>query len=338
MATYTYPTQAELQLIAQDKLPRLIADRPIFNIFPIRETRNFLIRWEQRDNYTGLQYARGLNGDPTRVKALGANQYQMEPGVYGEYRRIDEMEMTLRRAYGTWNTAISIDDLVMEAQDHLLGRQLDRIEYIGWTLLATGTFSVSTPYGPVVHTDAYTTQTFTAGVTWATSATATPLANFRSVQLLGRGRSANFGAQAKAYMNRTTYNTLIANTNNADLAGRRTNGLATVLSPDNLNQVLAGEGLPTIVIYDEGYIDESGTFQLFVPNNKVIVVGQRPQGQTIGEYLMTFNAQNPSGAPGQYMKIINRTNEDVPGTIEVHLGHNGGPALYYPGSIVVMTV
>jgi hypothetical protein len=120
MSTYTFPTQAELKLIAQDKTPRLTADRPIFDIFPIRETRASLIKWEQKDNYVGLQYARGLNGDPVRVKSLGANQFQMEPGVYGEFRRLDEAELTLRRAYGTWNVPVSLDDLVMEAQDYLL--------------------------------------------------------------------------------------------------------------------------------------------------------------------------------------------------------------------------
>ncbi|MBA3829879.1 MAG: major capsid protein [Taibaiella sp.] len=338
MAIYTFPTQAELMLIAQDKTPRLTADRPAFQLLPIRETRASLIRWDQRDNFTGLQGARGLNGDPTRVKRLGAKTYQMEPGVYGEFERIDEYELTTRRAYGTWNQPIAVDDLVMEAQDHLLGRRLDRIEYIIWTLLVYGTFSVATPYGPVVHTDAYTTQTFTAGVTWATQVTATPLANFRAIQLLGRGRSANFGGQATAYMNRTTFNQMIANNNQQDLAGRRTAGLATVLSPNDLNMVLANEDLPRIVIYDEGYLDESGTFQLFIPNNKVVVIGKRPQGQTIGEYLMTFNANNPSGAPGPYMKVINRGEETVPISIEVHDGHSGGPALYFPGSIVVMSV
>jgi hypothetical protein len=338
MPTYTFPTQAELQLIAQDKTPRLTADRLGFQIMPPRETRSSLIRWTQKDNFTGLQNARGLNGDPTRVKRLGAKTYQMEPGVYGEYEVVDELEMTTRAAYGTWATPISVDDLVMECQDHLLGRRLDRIEYIIWTLLVTGTFSVATPYGPVVHTDSYTTQTYSAGVTWATSATATPLANFRAVQLLGRGRSANFGGGAMAVMNRTTYNTILANTNANDLAGRRTAGLTTPLTPGELNTVLAGEDLPKIVIYDEGYIDESNTFQLYVPNNKVVVVGQRPAGQVIGEYIFTFNANNPAGAPGPYMKIIDRGEETVPRKIEVHDGHNGGPALYFPGSIVVMTV
>jgi hypothetical protein len=96
--------------------------------------------------------------------------------------------------------------------------------------------------------------------------------------------------------------------------------------------------LPKIVIYDEGYIDESNTFQLFVPNNKVVVIGKRPAGQTVGEYIFTFNANNPGGTPGPYMKIIDRGEETVPRKIEVHDGHNGGPALYFPGSIVVMTV
>lgn len=338
MATYTYPTNAELQAIAQDKMPALQADRPAFQILPIVNHDTSLIMWEQQDNYIGLQQVRGLNGQPPNVRPVGSKLYQAIPGVYGEFSLIDEIMLTERRRLGGFNVPVSIDDLVMERQDQLLGRRLDRIEQIIWTLLATGTFSVAGPNGAVLHTDSYTTQTYTAGVTWATVATATPLANFRAVQLLGRGRSAVFDAGAKAYMNRVTANSLLSNTNANDLAGRRTSGLASVMSMQDTNQVLLGEGLPQLVVEDSGYFNDSSTFVPFIPNNKVIVVGRRPAGQSIGEYVMTRNAQNDGMAPGPYMKVIDNGEEHVPRSIEVHDGHNGGPAIMFPSAIVVMTI
>jgi hypothetical protein len=337
MATFTYPSSFELEQVAQAKLPRLQEARLGLQIMPMRNVDSHILRWDQKDNYIGLQQARGLNGEPTRVKRVGGKTYQMEPGVYGEFVRIDEIELTTRRQWGTVNTPISIDDLVMEAQDDLLQRRLDRVEQIIWNVLQ-GTFSVTGPTGAVIHTDTYTVQTFSAGVTWATTATAVPLQNFRSVQLLSRGYSVNFGVQAQAIMNRSTFNNLVANTNSADLFGKRTTGLATVLGLKDINMVLGNEDLPQIVIYDEGYYDDASAFQLFVPNNKVIVVGQRPAGQVIGEYRMTRNANNQNMAPGAYQKVFDRGETEVPRTIEVHDGHNGGPVIYFGSAIVVMTV
>lgn len=336
--SFLYPTSVELTTIAQDKMPRMIANRPIFDILPVRKVDTHTLRWEQKDNYVGLQQVRGLGGEPPRVKRIGSKTYQMDPGVYGEKSDIDEIELTTRRPFGQWDGQVSIEDLVMELQDQLLLRELDRIEQIGWTLLTTGTFSISGPGGVVMHTDSFTLTTYAAGVAWGTSATATPLADFRAVKLLGRGKSVNFGTGAVAYMNQTTANQLLTNTNANDLAGRRTSGLASVASMADVQTLLAGEDLPRIVVYDEGYIDESNTFQLFIPNNKVVVVGQRPAGQTVGEYRMTRNASNPGMAPGSYTKVVDNGDEAVPRLITVHHGHNGGPVLYFPSAIVVMTV
>jgi hypothetical protein len=38
MATFTYQTNAELNEIAQDKLPRLESARPIFELMPMEDT------------------------------------------------------------------------------------------------------------------------------------------------------------------------------------------------------------------------------------------------------------------------------------------------------------
>jgi hypothetical protein len=333
-----YPTNQELMVVAQTKIPELTRNRPIFDILPIRSIDAALLMWEQKDNYTGLQQIRGLNGNPPRVKRTGLRRFIQQPGVYGEFQRIDEVEITTRRPMGVYTGPIPIDDLIMECQDLLLNRRLDRIEFIGWTLLTTGTFSVAAATGGVMHTDTFTLLTFNSAVGWGTPATATPLADFRAITLLGRGSSSAFGPGAIAYMNQITYNKLITNTNAADLGGRRTTGLSPINTTQSLNQLMTGDGLPTIQIYDQGFLNDSQVFVPWIPNDTVVVVGQRPGNQKVGEYLMTRNANNDGAAPGAYQKVFDRGEDTVPRVIEVHDGHNGGPVLYFPGAIVVMDV
>jgi hypothetical protein len=295
-----------------------------------------LLEWEQRDNYLGLQQVRGLNGEPNRVKPIGGKAYQMKPGVYGEYALIDEDQLTQRRQWGSFGSPINIEDLVMEKQNQLLVRRLDRIEKMLWDLLVTGTFSVADG-AMTLHTDTYTEQTYSAGVAWGTAATSTPLADLRAVQLKARGLSVNFGVNARLYMNRVTLNQVLNNTNAADLGGRRVAGFQTINGPQALTQILAAEDLPSFVVYDEGYYDDAGVFQLFIPNNKAVLVGSRRDGDPVGEYRYTRNANNMDLAPGPYMRVIDDPDQ-IPRSIQVHDGHNGGPVMFHPAAIVVMTV
>lgn len=332
-----FPTAQEMKLIEQTLIPRITEGRLGLQLMPVVNSDYHILSWEQKDNYTGLQAVRGLNGQPGRVTRIGGRRYTMPPGVYGEFTSVDEAEVTARRAWGSINTVVDISDLIAECQEHLLIRRYDRIEKIIWDLLVAGTFSVSNEFG-VIHTDTFDIQTYDA-TTWSTVATSTPLVDFRAIQLLGRGTSNKFDAAAgaKAYMSRATFNYLVANTNANDIAGRRVTGLLSPLTLSEINVILLGEGLPTIEIYDEGYLDSNGTFQLFIPINKVVVVGGRPGGAKLGEYRMTRNANNPGQAPGAYQKVAYEENE-VPFKVDVHDGHNGGPVLYFPGGIVVMDV
>lgn len=265
-------------------------------------------------------------------------RWEMVPGAYGEFEPLDERELTDARAYGQFGQPMDISDRVIRAQRHLLERRLDRIENILWTLLATGTFSVAGPNGTTIATDAYSIQTYTASTGWATAATSTPLHDFRQVQLKHRGQSVSFNSDAKAYMNLGTLNNLLANTNNADLYGRRVTGLATVNSPEQLAQLLMQDALPNPVIYDEGYLDDSGTFHTFIPDNTVVVLGRRLNNAPLGRFVYTRNANNPNAAPGPYMRVIDNTDRAIPRSIEVHDGFNGGPAIEYPGAVVAMSV
>jgi hypothetical protein len=337
MATFTYPTAATIQEVARDFSPRMQAGRAIFDVLPTREQDTNYVVWEQKDNYVGLMQVRGLNGEPPKVSPTGFKQYVMPPGVYGEWAPVSEADVTERRAPGTFGTPIDVADLIADRQTMLLGRCWDRFEWVGWTLLTTGTFSVTNIAGAVTHTDSYTTQTFSATVPWATAATATPLADLSAVALLARGSNLSFGADAKAYMNRKTFNYLRANANSADLYGRRSGGFGTINNQRDINTLLAGDDLPQLVVYDNGYYASAGSFSTFIPDNKVVVVGKRLNGDRVGEFLLTRNANTtPMGSPGVYSMV--HEIEEPPRGLRVHVGANFGPALYYPGSIVLMTV
>lgn len=347
---YVFPSSVELSEINQALLPRLQAGRVIFDIMPIRDVDSAFTEWDQEDDYTGLQQIRGLDGMPLRIGPIGSKRYRMQPGVYGEFARASETELTEGRRIGSFNEPIDLDNWTMRNNRRLLQRELDRMEMVGWaglggTILVSQTLVIGQP-SVLMYADSFTVQTYSATVPWSTYATATPLADFSAVQLLARGYSVSLGASAKVYMNRRTFNNLRQNNNPQDLYGRRTQGFGTNNSLSQINELFQGDDLPQIVIYDMGYKTETGAFNAdgtpiysftpFIADNKFIVIGQRPGGERVAEYQRTRNAQNPNAAPGSYDIVVDGLNERgvVPRALEVHRGHNGGIAIMYPSAIV----
>lgn len=337
--TYTYPANTTLRKIRQTFLPQRETSSEIRKFFPTSSIDTASLVWEQYDKYQGTMGVRGLNGPPTRLNPIGMSRFSMAPGYYGSYMGIDEIELTTSREIGTFATAINLDEPVTRRMLQLLNAEVVLREVLCWNFLINGTFTSTTATGQILDTQTYTQRTFAAATTWGTPATSTPLADMRAIKLLHRGFSVAFDGRATLYANQTTINNLLLNTNTADLGGKRRTGGATFNSIQEVNEVLrADNDLPMIVAYDEGYYDNTGTFQLYIPNNVAIVLGRRLDGAPLGEWLMTRNANAPGMAPGGYEKIVDNFERSVPREIEVHRGFNGGPVLYYPSGIVVMTV
>jgi hypothetical protein len=334
---FVYPTSQEIMGVEAERLANLQKNRPIFDIMPITTADTPVVRWEQEDNVLGLQGLRGLGGQPSRVRAVGSKTYIVEPGIYGEYRQIDEIELMTRRQFASTGAPVNISDLVMKASEQLQSRMLDRVESVGWNALL-GTFSVLGPGGSVLHSDTFAVQTHTAAVPWATFATATPLKDFRDVKLKGRGKGVNFGRGAVAYANMATVNNILSNLNNSDLFGKRNSDHSTLTGLDDVNRILLAADAPILAEYDGGYFNDAGTWTTFIPDNRVIVVGRRDSGSSIMDYVMVRNVNNPDMAPGQYTRVIDKGEDMIPRIIEVHNGHNGAPRIYQPGSVCVMTV
>lgn len=340
MPDFIYPTASELREVGRVKEPVLTQNDPVFTIIPIEEADTPFVTWEQKDNFVGLQQIRGLDGKPGRVLRTGAKKYVMTPGYYGEFTEIDETELTTRRQFGTFGTPVDIGDLVMDAQDQLLQRRIDRIRYIAWNALM-GRFVVADGRG-LEHSDVFAVKTFTASNLWTDRNNSEPVQDFRSVRHNEEGQSSSFGPGARAFMNLYTWEAMVRNRNANDLGGARVGaGLTAITAEDfeSLNAYMRRQQLPTIIIYNETYFDDDGTLKFFIPNGKVIVVANRPSANP-GAYKMTRNVNTPGMGPGAYTYVVDTLEDrkELPRRVEVHDGHNGGPTMEFPGDITVMTV
>lgn len=349
---YIYPTTVETRSIQQEYISRDREQRLGLKLMPIVEKNVGKIRWSQKDTYGGLQNLRGLDGRPTRVARVGWTTYEYEPGVFGEFGVVTETELTNRaQNFDVLTTPIDVGDLVLEQDELLVQRENDRIESSIWTLLTTGTLQIlldgpnGTQYGV---NDAYTFQQYTPLVGWSNAGSSTPLVDFQNIQQKGyaAGRSVNFGAGAVAYCNQVTLNRLLNNQNAADLAGRRNDMGATLNNLVAMNTYFSKQNLASIEVYDQGYYTapplKGGVFKKFIPDGILVVIGQRPGGVPVGNYVMTRCGPN-NWKPGSYRKVIDRANGingevRIPPTIEVQRGHNGGPTIYYPSAVLVMNV
>lgn len=340
MATYLYPTARELMAIGAEFVAQETLNDPLLSrVFPITTSNSALLQWSVDADDYGLQQLRGIDGSPVHVQRLGKTNYVSEPGYFGEFETLGERELTMRSGSMTGEGNVDVADLIVTAYTQMRKREITRIRQIGWTLLGTGTFSISGKGSTQIFTDTFTLQT-SSGSAWGTAASGTPLLDLRTVQGLGSQYGVNFGSNSIAVMNRVTANKMLANTNAADLGGRRTTGGGTVSSVGEVNRFTLAEDLPEIVVYDAGYKNDSNVFTKFIADNKTIVMGTRTAGDRIGEYRMTRNLV--SGGTGHYEFIkdyIRGVNapKEVPPKIEVHAGHNGGPVIFRPNAIVVLT-
>jgi hypothetical protein len=271
-----------LQQIEPDLVARGAAGRVGLDIMPVREVNAGEVRWSQQDNFYGLQALRGLDGAPTRVQRVGAKTYSYEPGVFGEFVDITETELTRRAGYSPTGDG---DRRVRHGGGrrpaaHQSRVRPDRSDHL--VLLTTGTFSIKLD-GPtgiqVGFSDTFAIQTFTAGVTWATSRNgdADPQLPGRAAARHGRGHSVDLGAGAIVYMNSVTSNRMLNNANAADLAGRRITAGNTPNNLGDVNRYYAAQNLPQVQVYDGGYQTVPtvgatvGPFVKFIPDGKAVV-------------------------------------------------------------------
>lgn len=312
-----------------------------FEILPFRNTESAQIIFQQPDIFRGLQQWRGLDQPTTAVDDrydIYGRMCVLEPGYWGEHDFIDEAFMTRAAQPNSCMDTLDLTGLMVTLQQRLLERRYNRVEFSIWQALVFGRYEALNQQGQIVAQATYNIQQVAVPIPWTTILTSAPLDNFRTVQLLSRGTSTDFGSCATAYMNRVTANQLFRNQNPNDVGKAGLTACCTFMGLDIVNQQFAAQGLPQINIYDQGYIDDAGNFQPYIPDGKVVIVGCRPGGVPPGHYWLTRNMVNCGVNSGFWMKVHDNCEYAVPRKIMLYDGHNGGPGIEYVRQIVTLTV
>jgi hypothetical protein len=348
--TFTFPTNVILNLVLQEYVTARDRLRGL-KIAPFLDFQTQKVRWDLRDNVRGLTKSHVMGTDPKIDIRPGSVLKEYDPFYFKEADLIKEDEILRGRELGTLGGVVSLDNEIARTMKSRVDRNFLRAEWLIWGML---TGSIVLNDDNVKATETFPIQTFDAS-DWTNHGTATPLKDFNAVLLKFRGTGA--GAQgAVAYMNQTTLNNLLENTNDDDIRGFRSqNFLALTYDLEQVNKILQTRGLPTIEVYDEGYYDDNGAFQLFIPNDKVVVVGKRASGEVVGNFALTPSLHREMGgmpAPG-FFSFITVNGDANNGAAQINLsslggvgnpkieiigGMYGGPILWYPRSIVRMDV
>jgi len=339
---------------------------PLLETLPLVHEKEDMLIWDQHENGYGLLGLRGLGGQPDVTLAPGIRKYAVSPGYYGERCELPETEMTKSREPGTPNLPAKPEERIAIMMQYQANKAINRVRKISADLLRTGRFTNTSANGRVVHTDQienYTTIAiatttlpktgFITGVSWATSATATPITDMLGIKNeLEFGTSSRFGPDSKILCNPDVIVDLFKTTQVQ--ATYRDRYGASISSHAQLDQLLQGFGLPALVPYPKGFYPTLAdgvartNFTRILPSRSMIWLGTRPKGQKLGKFVLTRNMgiDPPAGASdspyrvaggdkyqwAEGIHVLLEYYAKMPFRWELDVCLNGGPVIHFGSS------
>lgn len=336
-AVYNMPENARIQEFERARSRELDTLDVSARILPFAEEDADNILHEIQDDVTGLMLFRHAEEPFPLRQDTGVTRFYTPSGRYGERINMSEVVIERMRKPGSFGDPIDITAWTGEKMLDIAIREQNLMRYIRWNLLAKGIISVPDKSGVPVVVAQYSPNSTNAAVNWTTPATSAPLQDFRSLRDNNAGYGFDFGNKAEAYANSITWNYFNTNTNANDIAGKRGPGLASVLNIGDYNKWIApGENLPSFIAMDDGYLDDTKTFQRFIPNGYIVTVGYHwAYGLEAGQYVSTRNGAN-QGLTGIYAEV--GVTPEPPKLPWVARGHNGGVRVRYTRQIQILRV
>lgn len=348
----TVPTPAEIIKVGAIILPKRRKDLlGLSTVMPTKHVDNTSIIINRLDIARGLQSWRGLATDAP-ANTADYNRMgkfcQFWPGYWGETETLTEAEMAVTAeppTGGNWTPGmpLSVEKEIARIQNRLTVRMLTRMEKSIWDTLRTGRYIAQNNQGQVIFQQFFNIRHVRAAVDWNDITASAPLATLRSLPELFRDSDAKFGGPGvKYYMNRTTLNRLLENRNPYDLGRGSLSACCNTVTLDWINAQLAAQGLGSIVVYDQIWIDEQNGIHLYIPDGWVIVIGVRPDTDRPGNYYTTKVMSNllevGGKEKGMWYLLKDNNGQEISRQVVVGAGHNGGPILEYPEMVVSLQV
>lgn len=345
--TYTFPTAVEADVMTQE----YFVERDKFigeEYMPFEEKMTSKVRWDDLDAVRGMTAVHKMGTDPQIDAREGSRVREYTPIPFKETDVITEEELLLAREAGTLNNVVNIDGLVARTIRDREDKNFIRAEWSRWEA-ARGQLNINENGVRVRET--FNVQVYDPLVEWDDPANAVPLRDMAAASqlLIGTGSSAE---GAEAVTRTSTFNLLLANTNDADLRGLRSEvGGSVTYDLEAVNKLMTKRKQPTFRLYDEGWNDELGLWQFFIHEGDVHIFGKRPRNQKVGAVAMTptlHRIKNGQPAPGMF-SIIEVNGQAAEGMMQFDLtkvglhknpkleitgGFYGGPFLRYARSVI----
>ena len=248
---------------------------------------------------TGMTPPTGLN-DPSPIHTPPVVKHMnFTNQEWREKEVIDREKIATLRKPGNKLEQLWGEEYMIERLIRLNGRLETRFEWMRWKSLSGSLVVPATKNKPAITIDygVPAANKPTAATLWSNTAASDPLADIDEWILKFRGS----GARAvKIIANKKVDTYLKQNAKIRDLL--KTTYGKDVLSADSLAFVI-GQQLNGLQyeVYDGGYIDDSGNFLPFIPDNAVIILGQGMTG-TIMDLVTSPNNYEDifTGHPGKF--------------------------------------
>lgn len=344
MPSCIVPTPTEIVRVGAQIIPYRKRDLVAINeILPFKYVDNTTITINRPDIIRGLQGWRGLGAEPPRISSEfdRFGRYCMFwPGYWGETETITEAELAQTAEPGSCpGEPLNAKNEIARIQNRLTVRMLYRAEYNAWQALRTGRYTALNQLGQVIFQQFFAIKQIAAGIGFTDIVGSSPLGFFRSIPELIRDSSAMFsGRKTRYYMNRTTLNRILENRNPNDLGRGNLSACCNTVSLEWVNAQFESQGLGSIVVYDNRWIDDNGGVNLFIPNGVVIIVGWRPDATVPGHYYLTKVLNDclemRGDDRGMWYFFKDSCGMKITREIVVGAGHNGGPIIEYPEMVI----
>lgn len=334
MPTILFPSTKEITHVVRNRAvdPKRFIGR---SFAPLREVYSAEIEFDVIESASGMTAAHNLGSDPKMVKLAGMKTKKVGTGYFKETKRIDEKELLYARAAGSYNQRAG-RLLVMEKSLQLDDRLETRIEWLTWQPIIVGQLKIdengikyTIPYElpdtnkPILNT---------AGAKWSNPDADIP-GNITEWMLLYRGKGAK---PTKVYFNLNVAGYIAANNKIKGLLANTT--YAAFLSATNITQALKLL-FPQIefIVYDEGYVDDKGSFNPFIPDDRFIMIGEGQPGELMMDFGTTISLHNgglDQPQPGKFSIVDDKSEQEKNPFVDITVGIYGLPRLYHPNWVV----
>jgi len=273
-----------------------------------------VVEYDEIHGPMGMVQAHNLDSDPPTTKMPNVIKKSFTPGYFKEKIVVNESDLLKLRSLGAteYQTATR-QEIIQEGLFTLNTRIENRLEWLRWQAILNGQVDIdennikfSATYGvPAANLNG------TVAASWATKSSSKPVEDFLTLQqnFIGSGyRMKNI------ILNSYTASLFCLATDTKTFAGA---GIQEKVLPGNISKY-GPVFLPGTewVIYDGGYKTDAGVFTKFIPDNKIVLLGDAPIGEIID--IVTVPSLNGSGgtpSPGKFAfineEIVNKANPRV---------------------------